>query len=160
MMAQGFQEPVGYLVPHVKPYAVNIVICNPVPADPAEIVDHLFVIGIQLGHAVGKSEGIVSPVPGVRLFFRDGPGIHHKPVRISGSPALLQHVQPRREFPSTMVKNRIHHDADSLRMGFLHQPDKIFLFPETGIDLRVVRGIVFMVGFRFHDRVKINAVNA
>ena len=150
------QETVGHLISHVEPDAVDVEFPDPSLTDLAEISDYFRIVGIQLRHPVRKGKGIESPVPGIPMPLKGIPVLYHEPVGIGGSALFLHHVRPWAKAPAAVVEDGIHHDADSMGMGFLYQPGKLLIGAKLRVDLRVIPCIVFVGGLRFHNRVQVN----
>ena len=159
-LAHLLQETVGDLISHVITDSVDVKFPDPVLADAAEIVDHLIVIGVQLGHPVREGEGIEPGVPGISSFFQIVPVLNHEPVGVSGFFLLFQHVQPGSEAAAAVVEHRVNHNADAVLMRLFHQSGKILIGSELGIDAGIVLRIIFVGGIRLHDGVQVNARNA
>ena len=76
------QEAVGHLIAYVKTDSVDVIFPDPSFTNLAEIIDHFFIIGIELGHPVRKGKGVKPAVPCVTLFPDLIPVLYHEPVRI------------------------------------------------------------------------------
>ena len=156
MFSYFFQEPVRHFISHIKTDAVDVVFPDPSLAYITEIADDFFVICIELWHPVRKRKGIEPSVPGILMFAQVRPVLHHKPVRIPGSPSLFLDVQPGGELSPTVVEHCVHHHTDPFFMRLCHQAFHDGVVPERGIDLRIVCSIVLMVRLRLHDGIQID----
>ena len=81
------------------------------------------------------------------------PILYHKPVGVSGLTPLLHHVLPWTEIYAAVIKNGIYHNTDPQCMCFLYQLGKFLIGSKVRIDFCVIPCVVFVSGFRFHDRV-------
>ena len=157
MFSHPFQKAVRHLIPHVKAYAVDIILPDPALAHPAEILDHFRVIRVELRHPVCKGKRVEPAVPGVSLLSDLFPVLHHEPVRILRSSPLFLHIKPGAEFPAAVIEHCVQHDADPSFMCLRDKRLHRLIIPEGRIDLRIVHRVVFVVRLRLHDGIQIDS---
>ena len=135
----------GYFITHIKPDSVYIIILNPVLADLAEILNHFFIISIQLWHPIGKCERIKTSVSGIRSLSDLLPVFNHEPIRIAGILPIFQYIHPWSKFSSTVVEYGIHHDSNPFFVCLFTEYFHGISIAKRRINFRIICCIIFVV---------------
>ena len=147
----------GNFISHVKPDSVNIEFADPVFAYFTEVLNYFFVICIQLWHSISKCKWIKPSISRICPFFDCFPVMDHKPVCIRRFFFFLQNIQPWCKLSSTMIEHGVHHDPNPMLMRLFYQIFKFFLRSKMRIDHRIICGVIFVVGFCFHNGIQVDS---
>ena len=142
---QFFAEPVGNFICHIQTDSIDSVIFHPVGTNIYKIFAYFRIVCIDLWHGIKKGKCIILFLLCRLPVFIKRPFIDHKPVIIFRLRSLCKHILPRCEIISGMIEHTVKHYADAPLMRFLHKVFKGFLIAKTRINLRIIRGIIFVI---------------
>ena len=152
-------EPIVNLTGYIQPPAINVILFNPVLSYLTEIICCLIPVQCQLRHHPLISEAFITGI-GFRIL-----GTYHrifqpvKPIPVRRTFSFFHHIIKSLKVPSTMIKDTVNNNTDSLPVTALHQLLKLLVRTKAGINMKIVQKIIFMVFPCGKDRIDINGID-
>ena len=156
LAAEGAPKVVVNLVCHVQPPAVDVELPYPVQAHVYEVSSRLRIACVELGHAPDIGKALVIGQGGGAQ--REGLGII--PVPVARALAVFDQVAEGEEVRAAVIKNAVEHEAHPALVAAGYQLPEVILAAETGVDLKVVDGVILVRAVGGKNRRQVDAVEA
>ena len=152
--AEQTPEIMGYLVRHIQPPAVYIILFDPGYRNVQQKLLHLGIGGIELRHIIAKGKHFI-----VQRFLLRPVSPDDKPVKIRRILSPFHHILKLDQLFTAMIKHCIQHHPDSPAVGLPHQPAKILIGAKMPVYDAVIGNIILMVGDGPKNRRQIQGVD-
>ena len=153
--AQPPPERVRDLIRDIQPPAVDRVLLHIIQRHADEIVLHLRIGRVPLGHIVAGGKARIVDLVCIDLIPFD-----EEPVEVLRPPPLLQDILKLDAFFADVIENCVQHDADSRRVRTGNKIGKVLFPAEHFIDLIIVRRVILVVADRAEHGREIEGVHA
>ena len=138
-------EAIVNLAGHIQPPAVDIKGAHPMLPDAAEIVAHLRIGGIELGHGAFIAEALVIGDWFAAFRAHDGQLQMVKPIAVRRGSAAARHILKGKKAPRTVVEHAVEHYAQVAGMAFFHQRAQVVVRAQRRVDVEIVERIILVI---------------
>ena len=151
---------VVHFISHIQAPSIDIKLFNPVGRNAQQIVLHLRIGRIELGHIAGKSKGMIRELSWIpKLILGHWEVLNMEPVFVNGIFTIFENTLPLWRFVPNMVENSVQHDLHASLMGLVHQLTESFLISKMTVNFEIIRRIILVIAWGFKNRTEIKSCN-